>query len=103
MKYVNAFLTPINFVNTIMLGKLSEYPAKNNARAGPLPIPSDISDCMIGTSVRVAKYMNAPNIDAKKLENILLPPNRSFTTSSGNGFEITPAMKTHANKKGRIC
>jgi len=77
-----------------MLGKLSELPAMKSASAGPLPIPRDMSDWTIGTSVRVAKYMNAPKTDAKRVEPSLLPPRSDSTKLCGSALEMIPAAKT---------
>ena len=82
------FFTPITLPITSMFGKDNAGPARSKAKAGPLPIPSDISDCMIGTSVRVAKYMNAPTMDAKKLAKTEFPPTRSLIHELG----IIPAI-----------
>jgi len=71
-----------------MFGSDNEGPASNSASAGTLPIPAAISPCKIDTSVNVAKYIKAPTIDTKKLENTELPPTR-FAIHS---FGITPAI-----------
>ena len=67
---------PITLRITNILGKDREGPASKSASAGPLPIPAPISPCKIGTSVKVAKYINAPTIEAKKLANSEFPPTR---------------------------
>ncbi len=71
-----------------MLGNDNEGPAKSKASARPLLIPAAMSPCSIGISVKVAKYMNAPTIDAKRLENNELPPTNGETHSLG----IIPGM-----------
>ena len=71
-----------------MFGSDNEGPANNKAKAGPLPIPADINPCRMGTSVRVAKYMNAQTIDAKKLEKTEFPPTNLVIHSLG----MIPAM-----------
>lgn len=77
--YTTVFCVPITLRITSIFGKDNDGPANRSARAGPLPIPADINPCSIGTSVKVAKYMNAPKIDAKKLENKEFPPTRDTT------------------------
>ena len=71
-----------------MLGSDSEGPARSKASAGPLPIPEANNPCMIGTSVSVAKYMNAPANEAKKFDDREFPP----TALCIHSFGITPAM-----------
>lgn len=86
--YTIVFSVPTTLRITNMFGNESDGPASSNAKAGPLPIPAASRPCTIGTSVRVAKYMNAPTIDAKKFENTELPP----TIHSIHSLGITPAM-----------
>ena len=68
------FCVPITPLITNILGKDKEGPANNKANAGPLPIPEAIKPCKIGTSVKVAKYIKAPTIEAKKFDKSELPP-----------------------------
>ena len=82
------FLVPITPRITNILGRESDGPASNKAKAGPLPIPAEINPCRIGTSVNVAKYIKAPTIEAKKFENNEFPPTR-FEIHS---FGIIPAI-----------
>jgi len=72
--YVRVFLIPMIWLKVIIEGRDNDGPDKSNARAGPFPIPKSIKALMIGTSVSVAKYITAPNIDAIKLPNKVLPP-----------------------------
>jgi hypothetical protein len=46
-----------------------------------MPLP--IHPCKIGTSVSVAKYINAPANDAKKLARKEFPPTAAETHSDG--------------------
>lgn len=55
-----------------MLGKLKEGPDKSKAKAGPFDIPLAINACKIGISVKVEKYIKAPNIEAIKFPKIKL-------------------------------
>jgi len=106
--YTKVFFVPMTLRITSMLGKLSAGPANNNANAGPLPIPAPIRPCRIGTSVRVAKYINAPKIDAKKFANNELPPTNLPTNLDGIMPSCPtlprrkPATKTPSNKSGSI-
>jgi hypothetical protein len=59
---------------TSMLGRDRAGPASSSARAGPLPIPEWISSTIIGTSVSMANYMNAPITEANRLAESKLPP-----------------------------
>jgi hypothetical protein len=62
---VKAFLIPINLEITIMLGNLSDGPARRNAVA--IPRTKNHEAVYIGTSVKVAKYMNVPKTEAIKI------------------------------------
>lgn len=77
------FCVPITERITSILGRLKAGPAKSNESAGPFPIPAPIRPCKIGTSVKVAKYINAPAIEAKRFARIELPPNALFTHAVG--------------------
>ena len=81
--YTKVFCVPITLRITSILGSDSAGPASSSASAGPLPIPLLINPCKIGTSVKVAKYINAPTIEAKKFEKIELPPTKSIIHSFG--------------------
>ena len=72
--YTIVFWVPITPRITSMFGKDQDVPASNNARAGPLHMPEASNPWIIGTSVRVAKYMNAPVKLAKKFESSEFPP-----------------------------
>ena len=86
--YMIVFFVPMTPRITSMLGRDSDGPASNKANAGPFPIPDAINPCTIGTSVNVAKYMNAPEKLAKKFENNEVPP----TAHSIHSFGMIPAM-----------
>ena len=83
------FFVPITLRMTSMFGSDSEGPAKSKAKAGPFPMPEDNNPCTIGTSVSVAKYINAPVKLAKKLDNNEFPP----TDHSIQLFGMMPAME----------
>ena len=85
--YTAVFLAPIMLRKTSMLGKLNAGPAKRSANAGPLPMPEPINPCNIGTSVNVAKYINAATIEEKKFARNELPPTKASTNLEG----ITPS------------
>ena len=70
-----------------MFGRDNDGPANSRANAGPSPIPDARSPWTIGTSVNVAKYMNAPAKLAKKLDSSELPP----TAHSIQLFGMIPA------------
>lgn len=107
--YVTVFFIPIILFIASILGNESAGPANKRANAGPFPIPLPISPCKIGTSVKVAKYINAPTIEAKKFENKLFPPTRVAIHFDGiipsfPGLPSKkPATKTPPNSKGIIC
>src|SRR5512139_3860493 len=73
---------------TSMLGRLSAGPASSSASAGPGPMPLPSSPWTIGTSVSVAKYMNAPSNAAQKLAASELPPTAQATQALG----INPSL-----------
>jgi len=79
LTYTTVFLVPITLLITNILGKLKAGPAKSNANAGPFPIPAPIKPCKIGTSVSVAKYINAATMDEKKFANKEFPPTNDVT------------------------
>ena len=60
----------------IIAGRESAGPARSKARAGPCPIPDPINPWRIGTSVRVAKYMRAPETEANRFAHREFPPTR---------------------------
>ena len=60
------FLVPRTPLITSMLGRDTAGPAKRSESAGPRPMPEPIRLSRIGISVRVAKYIKAPDTDAKK-------------------------------------
>ena len=66
MQKAAVFLTPITPPITSILGSDRVGPAKSSESAGPLPIPAPIKPWRIGTSVRVAKYINAPETETKR-------------------------------------
>ena len=72
--YTIVFWTPMTPLITNIFGRDKDGPASNNASAGPLPMPEASNPWIIGTSVRVAKYMNAPVKLAKKFESSEFPP-----------------------------
>ena len=80
------FFVPITPRITSMFGRDKDGPANNNANAGPLPMPEASNPWMIGTSVNVAKYMNAPVKLAKKFES-----------------KENPAITTPIANRGKIC
>ncbi len=96
-----------------MLGSYNDGPANSSASAGPFPMPDDIRPWIIGISVRVAKYMNAPVKLAKKLDNREFPPTARSTHSLGMipAMEVLPCVEPKRNpavttpmaNKGRIC
>ena len=59
-----------------MLGSETAGPASSRVSAGPLPMPAPSSPSRMGTSVRVAKYMKAPDTAANRLAPSELPPTR---------------------------
>jgi hypothetical protein len=77
LTYTTVFFVPIALPITSMLGKLKAGPARSSARDGPFPIPEPIRPCRIGTSVKVAKYINAPTTDEKKFAKREFPPTRA--------------------------
>ena len=85
--YTTVFSVPMMVRNTNMLCNDNAGPASNNANAGPCPIPLPISPCRIGTSVNVAKYMNAPTTAANRFAPSEFPPTARVTHSDG----ITPS------------
>ena len=96
-----------------MLGSYNDGPANSSASAGPFPMPEAIRPWIIGTLVRVAKYMNAPVKLAKKLDNREFPPTARYTHSLGMipAMEVLPCVEPKRNpavttpmaNKGRIC
>jgi len=53
-----------------------------------VPIPFAIKPCKIGTSVNVAKYINAPATEANKFADSELPP----TAQAIHVFGIIPSV-----------
>ena len=95
---------------TSMLGRESAGPERSRASAGPFPMPEPRRPCRIGTSVSVAKYINAPNTEATRFAASELPPTREATAASGMipaslpGRPIShPATSTPPKRSGRIC
>ena len=82
-----------------MLGSYNDGPANSSASAGPFPMPDDIRPWIIGISVRVAKYMNAPVKLAKKLDNREFPPTARYTHSLGMipAMEVLPCVEPKRN------
>ena len=70
------FFTPMIPARTSMLGSDRAGPARSRERAGPLPIPAPMRPCRMGTSVKVAKYMSAPETEANRLAHKEFPPTR---------------------------
>ena len=72
-----------------------------------MPLPT--SPCTIGTSVSVAKYMNAPETAANRLEATELPPTRLLIHSDGiipscpGRPSRKPATSTPPSSSGTIC
>lgn len=107
------FFVPITPRITSMFGRDKDGPANNNANAGPLPMPEASNPWMIGTSVNVAKYMNAPVKLAKKFESKELPPTAHSIQWLGMIPAITvlscvepnknPAITTPIANRGKIC
>jgi len=81
--YTTVFGVPITPRITSRLGKLNAGPAKRSASAGPFPMPDPMSPYKIGTSVSVAKYMNAAMIEEKKFALKELPPTSVSTQREG--------------------
>jgi len=77
--YTTVFCVPITLRMTSILGNERAGPANSNAKAGPWPIPFLSKPSIMGTSVRVAKYMRAPKTEAKKFEKREFPPTRPET------------------------
>ena len=73
---VAVFLTPITPPITNMLGSERAGPARRSERAGPFPMPDPIRPWSMGTSVSVAKYINAPETEANRLAHTELPPTK---------------------------
>lgn len=71
---MTVFFVPITPRMTSIFGKEREGPVSSRANAGPFPIPEASKPCTIGTSVSVAKYMNAPVKLAKKFDSREFPP-----------------------------
>ena len=100
------FFVPITLRITSILGRDKAGPASRSASAGPFPIPFPIKPCRIGTSVRVAKYIKAPLIEAKKFAQIEFPPTRVTIQRDGINPSCPglprnePATKTPINNKG---
>ena len=98
---------------TSMFGSDSDGPARSKARAEPFPMPEASNPCIIGTSVRVAKYMNAPVKLAKKFDNNELPPTAHSIQLFGTMPAIAvlscvepsmkPAVTTPIASNGIIC
>ena len=61
------FFVPITLRSTSILGRETAGPASKSASIGPGAMPSLPSASQIGISVNVAKYINAPVNEAKKL------------------------------------
>ena len=93
--YTIVFCVPMTLRITSILGNDNAGPANNRASAGPFPIPLFISPCTIGTSVSVAKYINAATTEAKKFAKRLLPPTRVTIHSLG----IIPCLVTGPPKR----
>jgi len=95
--------------STRILGNETAGPASSRVRAGPWPMPAPSSPSRIGTSVRVAKYMKAPEIPANRLARTELPPTAEAIQAEGNKPScpgrpsINPAISTPARSKGMIC
>ena len=108
LTYTNVFFVPMTLLITNILGKLKAGPAKSKANAGPFPMPEPIKPCKIGTSVSVAKYINAATIDEKKLANKEFPPTRAVTKRDGiipswpTLPSKNPEARTPPNNKGNI-
>lgn len=106
---VAVFFAPSIELITSIFGSDRAGPESNKASAGPLPIPLPRSACTIGTSVKVAKYINAPTTDANKFENIELPPTNLVIQKLGiipsfpGRPRAKPAIKTPTNSNGMIC
>ena len=94
---------------TSMLGRETAGPERRRASAGPFPIPAPSNPCKMGTSVKVAKYIKAPEIAAKKLARSPFPPTSSATNREGMKASCpgrprkNPAPSTPRKSKGRIC
>ncbi|MPN25980.1 hypothetical protein SDC9_173402 [bioreactor metagenome] len=107
------FFVPMTSRITNIFGNDKEGPASNSAKAGPFPIPDASNPWIIGTSVRVAKYMKAPTTLAQKLDHTVLPPTAHSIHEFGTtpGIEVSPwvepkrnpAVTTPTASKGIIC
>src|SRR5665811_864905 len=94
------FFVPMILLITIMFGRLSAGPARSMAREGPFPIPSRVRALMIGTSVRVEKYMKAPATEDMKFEVREFPPTKAATYSLGSTTTAIPAKKNSQQEQG---
>ncbi|KAF5029791.1 hypothetical protein DSECCO2_644920 [anaerobic digester metagenome] len=93
---------------TSILGNDSAGPDNSRARAGPLPMPLPKSPCNIGTSVSVAKYIKAPEMEANRFAHSEFPPTAISIQRVGIQASLpgrpnsAPAIITPRNSKGMI-
>ena len=97
--YTTVFFVPMMLRSTSMLGSERAGPASSSASAGPFPMPEPMSPCRMGTSVRVAKYMNAPTTEEKRLARNELPPTDWLTHSEGIKRFVPGSPEQHAGDK----
>ncbi len=97
--YTAVFLLPRTPLTTSILGRLKLGPARSKASAGPECIPLAINACSIGISVKVEKYMKAPNIDATTFPKTVFCPTMLVMVASGSSGMINPE-KIHINYQG---
>ncbi len=92
-----------------MLGSDKAGPASSSVSAGPCPIPLPSSPWTMGTSVSVAKYMNAPMMLDTKFARRLSPPTAVLTQAFGiqpswsGRPSSNPETRTPPSSNGRIC
>ena len=65
-------------------------------------MPKSRNALNIGTSVRVAKYIRAPDTEAMRLDIREFPPTQVWITSGGSITLIIPAANTPNKSQGRI-
>ena len=108
---ITVFIVPSTLRITNIFGNESAGPANRRAKAGPLPIPLANSPFRMGTSVKVAKYINAPIIEANRFDQIEFPPTKADIQLVGikpdaKEFGLpnkNPAASTPNKSRGTIC
>ncbi len=77
------FLHPITLAMTSMLGRLKRRTGEQQRERRALAHAGAEEPSRIGTSVSVAKYMNAPATEAKRFAPSALPPTAASTQPEG--------------------